>query len=188
MIAKRQKSRQLLRGVLKVLKRAVGPHRHVYLSLPESKWGLPELNTFCGWCRARGHAVQRVTINGCMYGIMSQEVEGTHLRKSWTILTTDPRFESACGRRCDGSHIHTGRLLGIDKHGHDGLYPDAMGRAIAKHSGGIQGHLADLYMAESAARFISEWLPAKASHHTCTGVPTVPSVRRIDIETQQNGT
>ena len=130
---KRLESRHLLRNVLKVLKRAVGRNRHIYFEWPTNchGWRLPELSAFKEECLARGHCMHRVMIHGCMYGLMSKEAPGLYLRKSWTVLTTDGRFEKACGRRCDGGHDH--RVIDGRDTCHSGFYPDAMGRAIAKH-------------------------------------------------------
>ena len=130
---KRRESRRLLRRVLKVLKWVVGPQRHVYFEWPTNShgWRLPELAAFRTNCIARGHAVHRVRIDGCMYGLRSKKKEGLHLKKSWTILTTDPTFGSACGRCCDGGHSHI-TIDGIDT-AHSGFYVNAMGKAIAKH-------------------------------------------------------
>ena len=118
----------LLRNVLKVLKRVVAPHRHIYFEWPTKcpGWSSPELAAFEKYILKK-HVVHHVTIHGCMYGLRSVK-KGM---KSWTILTTDPTFESACGRHCDGMHGHT-RIVGEDTQ-HSGFYPDAMGRAIAKH-------------------------------------------------------
>ena len=129
---KRKKSVRLLRNVLKVLKRVVGPKRYVYFEWPTRchGWRLPELCDFIQKCRDHGHDVQRVRIDGCMYGLMAKghaEPEGLRLNKSWTVLTTDPTF-SACGRRCDGGHRH--RVIGGKDTCHSGFYPDDMGRAM----------------------------------------------------------
>ena len=130
---KRKESRNLLCNVLKVLKRVVSPNRHIYFEWPSrcQGWRLPELLAFRSECIARGLAVHSVQIHGCMYNLMSREEEGMRLKKSWTILTTDPTFSSACGRRCDGGHPH--RTIGGRDTCHSGFFPDAMGRAIAKH-------------------------------------------------------
>ena len=89
--------------------------------------------SFQGEVFARGHAVHSVKIDGCMYGLMSLDARSgsARLRKSWTVLTTDPAFELACGRRCDGGHIH--KVIGGKDTCHSGFYPDAMGKAIARH-------------------------------------------------------
>ena len=130
---KRKTSRQLLRNVLKVLKMLVGISCHIYFEWPTrcQGWRLPELSAFRVECIARGHAVHNVKIDGCMYNLMSREEPGLRLRKSWTILTTDPAFESACSRRCDGGHQH--RVIGGKDTCHSGFYPESMGRAITKH-------------------------------------------------------
>ena len=133
---KRKKSVRLLRNVLKVLKRVVGPKRYVYFEWPTRchGWRIPQLCVFIQECIDHGHDVQRVRIDGCMYGLMANGhtgPEGLRLKNSWTILTTDPTFESACGRRCDGGHRH--RIIGGKDTCHSGFYPDDMGRAIAKH-------------------------------------------------------
>ena len=133
---KREESRRLLRNVLKVLKRVVGPGRHIYYEWPSRchGWQIPELCAFRAECRARGHPIHSVKIDGCMYGLKPKdepEEGGLFLRKSWTVLTTDPGFELACGRRCQGDHEHK-VIMGKDTC-HSGFYPNAMGQAIARY-------------------------------------------------------
>ena len=129
----RKESRVLLRNVLHVLKSMVGPRRHMYFEWPTRchGWRLRELAAFRSYCIARGYPVYRVRIDGCMYGLMSKRRPGTYLKKAWTVLTTDPQFESACGRCCCGGHPHT-VIMGSDTNA-SGFYPKAMGEAIARH-------------------------------------------------------
>ena len=126
----------LLRNVLQILKSMVGVRRHVYFEWPTrcQGWLLPELVAFRSHCIAKGCPVYNVRIDGCMYKLMSEQRPGTYLKKAWTILTTDPTFESACGRCCKGkgkTHLHT-VIMGRDTK-YSGFYPRAMGNAIAKH-------------------------------------------------------
>ena len=93
---------------------------------------MPELVAFRRHCIAKGCPVYMVRIDGCMYGLKSEQRPGTYLKKAWTILTTDPTFGSACGRCCQRrNHLHT-VIMGRDTK-YSGFYPRAMGKAIARH-------------------------------------------------------
>ena len=130
----RQESRVLLRHVLQILKNMAGRRRHWYFEWPTrcQGWQLPELVAFRSHCIAKGWAVYKVRIDGCMYGLMSKDRPGTYLQKAWTIWTTDPTFGPACGRCCQGStHDHT-VIMGKDTN-RSGFYPKAMVEAIARH-------------------------------------------------------
>ena len=122
----------LLGHVLQILKEMVEPRRHWYFEWPIrcQGWSLPELVNFRHYCIRKGCPVYEVRIDGCMYGLMSKEKPGTYLQKPWTIWTTDPTSEAACGRRCRETHPHTW-VMGRDTNC-SGFYPRAMGEAIAE--------------------------------------------------------
>ena len=129
----RQESRLLLGHVLHILEKMVGGRRHWYFEWPSrcQGWALPELVAFKSHCIQKGCPVYKVRIDGCTYGLMSNEKPGTYLKKPWTILTSDPTFESACGRCCQETHTHTW-VMGRDTN-RSGFYPRAMAEAIARH-------------------------------------------------------
>ena len=114
-------SRQLIRGGLHILFLVAKRGGHVYFEWPlrASGWKLPEIARFKGQLAA-------IRKSGRYF-----------LLKPWRILTSDPLFQTAFGRRCPFAgkngpeHIHKW-IGGLDTTP-GAFYPEAMALQIAKH-------------------------------------------------------
>ncbi len=126
----RKVSKKMLGVTLPILLTIVLENKgHFYFEWPTScqGWQVSELLRFLAVLRHAGVHVYSCRVHGCMYGLRSS-VTGRHLRKSWTILTSDRDMHLQLQRACPGHHAHD--LIMGSQTKRSGFYPVAMAAQV----------------------------------------------------------
>ena len=135
-VKKKEKGRRLSRKMLRIclpVLRAVtlGNGGDFYFEWPTGcqGWNVQELLDFRASIIKGGKQVYECRVDGCAYGMRSRH-SGHHLRKRWTIWTSDQDMFTKLGRRCKRNHIHT-VIQGCETSS-SAFYPRQMARKVSE--------------------------------------------------------
>jgi len=104
----RHEARHMAEIALTVLAQVVKQGGDIYFEWPSrcQGWKIPELVRFVDNVTNGGRCIYKCHVHGCAYNLTTRSGKA-HLRKRWTILTTDKEMFQRLARKCPGGHTHS---------------------------------------------------------------------------------